>query len=237
TRFTHYYATGVTCCPARTGLMTGRFPATFQKYPSGFGFGNRVTITELLKQNGYATGHFGKWHIGTVMEPGTYGIDVIGGEEGGKRKQPTGDRGRDAPMYDQAVSFIEKHKDGPFFCYLPFTTPHSPWSAPPENWAHFRDKAITQTATEPDKEVADETRCALAMLENQDWNVGRVLAKLEELHLQENTIVLYFSDNGPNTFRWTGGMRGKKGMTDEGGVRSVCYLRWPGKLPAGRTVS
>ncbi|MCB1134558.1 MAG: sulfatase-like hydrolase/transferase, partial [Verrucomicrobiae bacterium] len=115
TRFTHYYATGVTCCPARTGLMTGRFPATFQKYPSGFGFGNRVTITELLKQNGYATGHFGKWHIGTVMEPGTYGIDVIGGEEGGKRKQPTGDRGRDAPMYDQAVSFIEKHKDGPFY--------------------------------------------------------------------------------------------------------------------------
>lgn len=89
TRFTHYYATGVTCCPARTGLMTGKFPATFQKYPSGFGFGSRVTITELLKKNGYATGHFGKWHIGTVTEPGTYGIDMIG-SDGEKRRPPEG---------------------------------------------------------------------------------------------------------------------------------------------------
>jgi hypothetical protein len=75
------------------------------------------------------------------------------------------------------------------------------------------------------------------MIENQDWNVGRVLSKLDELKLSENTIVLYFSDNGPNTNRWTGGMKGIKGQTDEGGIRSVCYLRWPARLPAGHTVT
>src|SRR5438270_6748125 len=73
TRFTQFYMTGVTCCPSRTGLMTGKFPATFREYPAGAGFGERVTITELLKREGYATGHFGKWHIGSKETPGTYG--------------------------------------------------------------------------------------------------------------------------------------------------------------------
>ena len=75
------------------------------------------------------------------------------------------------------------------------------------------------------------------MLENQDANVGRVFAKLDELKLRENTIIIYFSDNGPNTPRWTGGMKGKKGTTDEGGVRSVCYVQWPAQLPKGHTVT
>jgi hypothetical protein len=75
------------------------------------------------------------------------------------------------------------------------------------------------------------------MLENQDGNVGRVLAKLDEHGLRENTIVVYFSDNGPNSWRFNGGMKGRKGSTDEGGVRSVCFLRWPARLPAGHTVT
>jgi N-acetylgalactosamine-6-sulfatase len=92
TRFTQHYATGVTCCPSRTGFMTGKFPATFAKYPASAGFGDRVTITELLKKQGYATAHFGKWHIGPVTENGTYGIDSIGAAEdeaGGKKKKTT----------------------------------------------------------------------------------------------------------------------------------------------------
>jgi arylsulfatase A-like enzyme len=134
------------------------------------------------------------------------------------------------------MTFIEKNKDKPFLCFVPFTTPHSPWAAPEQDWARFKNKPITQTATQPGQEVADQTRCALAMMENQDANVGRVLAKLREHKLEENTNILYFSDNGPNSMRWTGGMKGRKGTTDEGGVRSVCYLRWPAKLPAGHTV-
>ena len=74
------------------------------------------------------------------------------------------------------------------------------------------------------------------MIENQDVNVGRILALLEKLKVRDNTIVLYFSDNGPSSHRWNGGMKGKKASTDEGGVRSVCYLQWPARLPAGQTV-
>jgi hypothetical protein len=120
---------------------------------------------------------------------------------------------------------------------VPFTTPHSPWSVPESDWNRFKDKTIAQRGTDASAENEDETRCVLAMIENQDRNVGRVLAKLDELKLKKNTIVVYFSDNGPNTSRWNGGMKGRKGGTDEGGVRSVCYIRWPARIPAGHTVS
>jgi len=107
---------------------------------------------------------------------------------------------------------------------------------PPEDWNRFKDKPITQTATQPALEKLDETRCAQAMLENQDRNVGRILAKLKELNLENDTIVVYFSDNGPNGNRWTGGMKGTKASTDEGGVRSPLFIRWPGKIAAGSQV-
>jgi hypothetical protein len=139
-------------------------------------------------------------------------------------------------LTDKALQFIERNKGKPFLCYVPFTTPHSPWSAPKEDWARFKDKPITQTATQAKAEKADETRCALAMVENQDRNVGRILAKLRELNLENDTIVVYFSDNGPNGHRWTGGMKGTKGTTDEGGVRSPLFISWPGRIAAGTQV-
>jgi hypothetical protein len=80
------------------------------------------------------------------------------------------------------------------------------------------------------------TRAALAMCENIDWNVGRVLKKLDELQLAENTIVVYFADNGPNSFRWNGGMKGRKGSTDEGGIRSPLLIRWPAQIEPGTKV-
>src|SRR4051812_32403459 len=115
TRFTQFCMTGITCCPSRTGLMTGKFPATFREYPAGAGFGKRVTVTELLKQRGYATGHFGKWHIGTNETPGTYGIDAIDVTEGASARRHRDGRGRDAGIFDDAIAFIEKHKQGPFY--------------------------------------------------------------------------------------------------------------------------
>lgn len=137
---------------------------------------------------------------------------------------------------DRALAFIERSRGRPFFCYVPFTTPHSPWSVPDEDWVRFKDRELAVRATDPARENADHTRCALAMMENQDRNVGRILRKLEELGLAENTIVVYFSDNGPNSFRWNGGLRSRKGSTDEGGVRVPLYVRWPSGLPAGRSV-
>ena len=88
----------------------------------------------------------------------------------------------------------------------------------------------------PGAEDLETTRAVLAMCENIDWNVGRVLEKLNELKLAEQTIVLYFADNGPNTARWNGGMRGRKGSTDEGGIRAPLLIRWPGQIPAGTQV-
>jgi hypothetical protein len=136
---------------------------------------------------------------------------------------------------DEAIRFIKINKDSPFFCYVPFTTPHSPWAVPQSYWSRFKNKTLSQQRPGGDENL-DFTRCALAMVENQDWNVGRILKTLEELNIAEKTIVVYFSDNGPNSGRWNGGMKGRKGSVDEGGLRSVCYLQWPSKVKSGQSV-
>ena len=244
------------CSPTRAEFLTGRY------HPRGGVRGvstgqerlnlDEKTIADAFHAAGYATGAFGKWHNGSQYpyHPLGRGFDEYFGHTAGHWGEYF-----DAPLEDshghfvrtkgyivdvctdRALAFVDKNKDRPFLCYIPFTTPHSPWAVPDSYWQRFRDKPITQRATLPDLEALDQTRCALAMLENQDWNVGRVLARLRDLELEDNTIVVYFADNGPNSWRWTGGMKGRKGSTDEGGVRSVCYLRWPGRLPAGHTVT
>lgn len=242
------------CAPTRAEFLTGRY------HPRGGVRGvstgqerldlGEKTLADAFQAAGYATGAFGKWHNGSQWpyHPMARGFDEYFGHSSGHWGEyfdaPLEENGRMIRTKgyivdvctDRALAFIDKNREKPFFCYVPFTTPHSPWAAPAELWAKHKDRPLAVTATDPAQEVADETRCVHAMLENQDWNVGRVLAKLEELGLKDNTIVIYFSDNGPNGHRWTGGMRGRKGTTDEGGVRSVCYWRWPAKLPAGHTV-
>lgn len=243
------------CSPTRAEFLTGRY------HPRGGVKGvstgqerldlSEKTVADAFKAAGYATGAFGKWHNGSQWpyHPMARGFDTYFGHSSGHWGEyfdaPLEDEGRMIKTKgyivdvctDRALGFIEKNKDSPFLCFVPFTTPHSPWAAPEKDWARFKDREITQQATDPNLEKQDETRCALAMVENQDMNVGRVLAKLKELKLEENTIVVYFADNGPNSSRWTGGMKGRKGSTDEGGVRSVCYLRWPARVPAGTTVT
>ena len=137
-------------------------------------------------------------------------------------------------LTDHAIAFIERNRERPFFCYVPYNTPHSPMQVPDRFYSKF-DKADLKMLGGQGEDIA-HTRAALAMCENIDWNVGRILRKLDELDLARNTIVIYFSDNGPNGARWNGGMKGRKGSTDEGGVRSVFFLRWPGKVPAGKRV-
>src|SRR4029077_127946 len=121
-------------------------------------------------------------------------------------------------------------------CYLAFNTPHSPMQVPDRWYERFKDRELSLRYTGPQREDVAFTRAALAMCENIDWNVGRVLHKLDELKLADNTIVLYFSDNGPNSWRWNGGMRGRKGSTDEGGVRAPLLVRWPGHIKPGTRV-
>lgn len=243
------------CAPTRAEFLTGRY------YPRGGVRGvstgqerldlDERTIADAFHAAGYATGAFGKWHNGSQWpyHPMARGFDEYFGHTSGHWGEyfdaPLEANGRMIRTHgyivdvctDRAIDFIDRNKDRPFLCYVPFSTPHSPWAAPEDDWKRFQNLTIEQTATDPKAEVADQTRCALAMVENQDWNVGRVLDRLKEYGIDDNTIVVYFSDNGPNGHRWTGGMKGRKGSTDEGGVRSVCYIRWPGKLPSEHTVT
>jgi hypothetical protein len=136
-------------------------------------------------------------------------------------------------LTDKAMDFINSHKNKPFFLYIPFNTPHSPMQVPDRWWNKFKDKKLEMFADSGVPEDIPFTRAALAMCENIDWNVGRIMEKLKELNLEENTIVLYFSDNGPNGWRWNGGMKGKKGSTDEGGIRSPLIMRWSGTIVSG----
>ena len=242
------------CSPTRAEFLTGRY------HPRGGVRGvsegaerlnlDEKTIADAFHAAGYATGAFGKWHNGSQWpyHPMARGFDEYFGHSSGHWGEyfdpPLEENGRMVRTRgyivdvctERALDFIGRNKNKPFFCYVPFTTPHSPWAAPEKDWERLRNREIRQFATEPGEENLEQTRCALAMLENQDWNVGRILEKLRSERLEENTIVVYFSDNGPNSARWTGGMKGMKGKTDEAGVRSVCYVSWPGRLAPGRTV-
>lgn len=201
TRFLQCYATGVTCCPSRTGFMTSKLPASFAKYPANGGFGDRVTITELLKRKGYVTGHFGKWHIGPETKAGTYGIDVIGtdeGEVGGKRRAAISGRCRSAPIYDGAIQFIEKHRDRPFYINLWDHIPHHPVNPSPQLVEAFGPLQVDESQfSRPMQEkfalcrklggdVSTHMRNWLAEIRAMDEEIGRLLKRLDELGLRES---------------------------------------------------
>jgi arylsulfatase A-like enzyme len=242
------------CAPTRAELLTGRYHP--RSGVRGVSTGQErmdlgeKTLADAFKASGYATGAFGKWHNGSQWpyHPNARGFDEFYGYTSGHWGEyvdpPLERSGRmeRARGYivdvttDAALDFITRHKEGPFFCYVPFTTPHSPWSVPEKYWSRFRNKSLTRQGTQPELDMVDHTRVVLAMMENLDDNVGRVLRRLEDLNLARNTIVVFLSDNGPNTSRWNGGMKGRKASTDEGGVRSPLFIRWPQGLPSGRVV-
>lgn len=243
------------CSPTRAEFLTGRYHPRGGVHDVSTG-GERLnlgeqTIAEVFKSAGYATGAFGKWHNGTQYpyHPNGRGFDeyygFTSGHWGGYFDPPLDHNGHLTKgkgyiiddLTDHAMAFISEHKDAPFFCYVPYNTPHTPLQVPDQYWDRFATKDITMRALKQkqpsQKEDVDFTRAVLAMMENMDWNVGRLLKHLDDLHLAESTIVIFFSDNGPNSWRWNGGMKGKKGSTDEGGVRSPFMIRWPGKIKPG----
>ncbi|MFQ6132831.1 MAG: arylsulfatase [Armatimonadota bacterium] len=242
------------CAPTRAEFLTGRY------HPRGGVHGvttgaerlnvDETTIGDTFKAAGYATGAFGKWHNGTQYpyHPNARGFDEFYGfcsghwghyfdpvlEHNGRIVRGKGFIIDD--LTDRGLAFIEQNKDRPFFCYLPYNTPHTPFQVPDRFWRKLKDHPIEMRNRDADKEHLDSTRCALAMCENIDWNVGRILRRLDRLKLSQNTIVIYYSDNGPNGWRWNGGMKGRKGSTDEGGVRVPCLVRWPGHIRPGTQI-
>ncbi|MGB7395953.1 MAG: arylsulfatase [Pricia sp.] len=227
---------------------------------------DETTLAEMLQKAGYRTAAYGKWHNGMQppYHPNSQGFDDFYGfasghwgnyfspmlEHNGAIVQGDGFLVDD--LTDHGLEFIQQNQDTPFFLYLPFNTPHSPMQVPDEYWQPFEERELKMFADKRDTrkignnqdaentENAENpkfTKAALAMVENIDYNVGRIMARLRKLYLEDDTIVIYLSDNGPNSFRWNGGMRGKKGDTDEGGTRSPFYMQWKDSLPERKTIS
>jgi arylsulfatase A-like enzyme len=235
----HFHVSPI-CSPTRSSLLTGRHHARLHVLNTSDSLevmhGAETTLAEALKPAGYVTGCFGKWHNGS-NHPSTargQGFDEFFGFSGGffpnyfdahlehnGVSKPTKGFITDV-LADAAMEFIERHKGKPFFCYVPFNACHSPMQAPQDLFEKYRGLGF-----EP-KDAA-----VYAMVENLDRNVGRMLQKLEQAGLSKNTIVLFTTDNGPNTARYNGGMRGGKGSVFEGGLRVPCFIRWPDKLRAG----
>jgi arylsulfatase A-like enzyme len=223
-------------------------------------YGDEVTLAEMLGWAGYRTGIFGKWHLGDnyPMRPGDQGFgeslvlkggglgqpsDLEGG--GGYRDpillrngKPVKTTGYVSDVLGQATTdFITANRDRPFFAYLAFNAPHDPLTDVPQDW-YERYKAMDLNASRfvapgwplPDRLDTDKVARVYAMVSNIDDNVGRVLAKLKELGLERDTIVVFLSDNGPQQPRFNAGMRGVKGTPYEGGIHVPCFVRWPAGL-------
>ncbi len=243
-KFTSFYATPV-CSMSRACLMTGCYNTRvsipgvlFPRDTIGL-HSDEVTLAEIVKQKGYATCAIGKWHLGHYPEfmPTRQGFDHYFGlpysndMQAGRKEMPP------LPLYDdekvietqpdqsqltrryteQAVKFILDHKDAPFSIYLPHTMIHGPLAASEA----FLGKSKMGLIGDAIEEI--------------DWSVGQIMTTLQDLKLDDNTLVIFTSDNGPAGGRAAPPFRGSKGSNFEGGVREPCMMRWPGKIPAGTT--
>lgn len=253
TSFTNFYVQPV-CSPTRAELLTGRYYPRTGVYATSSG-GERMdagetTIADVFKKAGYKTAVYGKWHNGMQppYHPNARGFDDFYGfasghwgnyfspmlEHNGEIVRGEGFLPDD--LTNKGMVFMEQHRNEPFFLYLPYNTPHSPMQVPEEFYERFENWEPEMRHRGTEAEETEFTRAALAMVENLDYNVGRLKNKIQELGLAKNTIVVFLSDNGPNNWRWNAGMRGKKGWVDEGGVRSPFFIKWEDSIPAGKEV-
>lgn len=255
-RFDRFFVSPV-CSPTRAEILTGRHHVRGGVYSTSRG-GERLdideeTIAEVFKSGGYKTAAYGKWHNGmqAPFHPNSRGFeDYYGFCSGhwGNYYNPLlehngnlvkGDGFIIDDLTQHSIDFIKENTNQPFFLYLPYNTPHSPMQVPDRFWEKFKDKELNQVGSgdlPKNQNQLNHIRAALAMCENIDWNVGRIMEQLKKSDLLENTIVIYLSDNGPNGNRWNGAMKGRKGSTDEGGVRSPMIINWPGKIPQGKII-
>ena len=248
----HFYVNSV-CSPTRAEMLTGRYHVRGGVYSTSQG-GERLdleenTIAEAFKTAGYKTGAFGKWHNGmqAPYHPNARGFEEFYGycsghwgsyfdamiENNGSIIQSKGYL--TDVLTSRAIDFIADNADKPFLAYLPLNTPHSPMQVPDKWFEKFKNVSLPKHRYS-EKENVEKTKAAYAMAENIDWNVGRVVQTLDSLGIADNTIVIYFSDNGPNGSRWNNNMKGQKGDTDEGGVRSPFVIKWGNKINGGRKI-
>lgn len=243
TRLDQFYVSPV-CAPTRASLMTGRYHLRTGTFWVTRGTENmreeELTFAEAFKANGYRTGCFGKWHNGAhyPLNPLGQGFERFVGFTSGHWSnyfnttliENTGSLKTEGyitdVLTDQAINYIEEHQKEPFLCYIPYNVPHSPFQVPDKYFDKYKARGLT-----------NKNASVYGMVENMDENIGRLLARVEELGLTENTIIVFITDNGPNGMRYNGNMRGWKGRVYEGGVRVPCIIKWPGQVKAGQTLS
>ncbi|MBD3266260.1 sulfatase-like hydrolase/transferase [bacterium] len=253
--FTNAYAPAANCAPSRACCMSGQYSPRHGIYTVGnadrgkaihrqlIPTENRtilpddiLTIPEALQSAGYATCHVGKWHLGE--DPTTQGIDVnIGGTTYGHPRSyfspyknkvlkdgPKGEYLTDR-LTNDAIAFVNNHKNQPFFLYLSYYAVHTPLQAKQEIIEKYKNKPGTRTHNNP---------VYAAMIETLDRNIGKVMQTLDDLGLTDNTFVVFTSDNGGVyriTRQWP--LRAGKGSYYEGGIREPMIVRWPGKVKPG----
>lgn len=240
-RLDRFYVSPV-CAPTRASLLTGKYHLR----TGVFGVSNRqevmnpeeTTIAELFQENGYKTGCFGKWHNGAVYPetPNGQGFEEFFGFLGGVTRNyfdPELNRNGEIRRYegyitelitDAALDWMGEQieDESPFFCYLPYNAPHTPGLVQEEYWKPYYDKWVGRWES-----------VIYGMVKSIDDQIARVLALLEETGQAESTIVIFMTDNGPNTWRYNAGYRGRKGHLYEGGIRVPCFIRWSGTLEPG----
>ena len=240
---TRFYVSPV-CAPTRASLMTGRYYYRSGVIHTSRGgakmHGGEVTIAERLRSAGYRTAIFGKWHLGDnyPMRPMDQGFEEsLVHKAGGINQNPnpeTNDYFDDVILrnggpvesqgyctdvfFDAAVAFAESEDPRPFFIYLPTNAPHTPLRVAEEYWRPYVDQGLDET-----------TAKVYGMVENIDDNLGRLLAALENGGRRENTLIVFLSDNGPQQARYTAGLRGRKSMVYEGGIRALSFWQWPSR--------
>lgn len=227
-----------------------------------------VTLAEMLKKADYTTGIFGKWHLGDnyPFRPGDQGFDESLVHLAGGMGQP-GDfttffkkdssyfnpvlwhnnqqeafKGYCSDIFaENAIHFIEKNKDKPFFCYLAFNAPHSPLQVPEKYYSKYKDIDLEEgysfsVKSEMNEREKENARKVYAMVDNLDENIGKILKKINELKIADKTIVIFMTDNGPAGRRFVAGMRGTKGSVYRGGVRIPFFIRYPEGFRGDREV-
>jgi arylsulfatase A-like enzyme len=255
-RLTDFYANGSTCTPTRAALISGRYQQRFElERPLGTGVDTGLpaegrSLPQLLKNNGYATGLVGKWHLGERPQfgPNAHGFDYFFGFKSGfiDYYQHTGGDGmhdlfeNEAPAHvdgymtdlitQRSVSFIEQHARQRFFLEVAYNAPHWPYQVP-DHPSTARDDAVHLQPYDPDSGTRQDY---VAMLERADQGIGAILALLDKSGLTENTLVIFTNDNGGEWLSRNAPLFHRKWTLWEGGIRVPAILRWPGRLPAGR---
>tara|TARA_B100000242_G_scaffold277299_1_gene233848 strand:- start:451 stop:2193 length:1743 start_codon:yes stop_codon:yes gene_type:complete len=248
-RFNRFYVSPV-CSPTRAELLTGKFFVRSGVNGVTKGYErmslDHQLISDFFKDKSYKTGLFGKWHNGSQppYHPNNRGFEEFYGFTSGhwgnyfnpiieKNGQLTRGEGYIIDdITDKSISFIE-NSNSPFFALISYNTPHSPMQVPN---SFFENKEVKLQGRYSKNENITKTKAALAMVENIDYNVGRVINSLKKNKKYENTIIMFLSDNGPNGNRWNLEMKERKGSTNEGGVRVPFFIQWPKKISQGLVV-